>query len=180
MTKRTCPECNINFTPASPRQRFCRPACAHRQRQRQYRQSNTRCYPQGVAQATFNNREATLAAITARFQSELQLIRIADKRKQNSLMRTYDNKLDAAYAKLNESARSLSRAESKADELERSVQHLQHENADRLLQERQAVRDMQQLAARVLALHSETNTRLDPSTAAIFARHGWNTEMGRS
>lgn len=182
MTTRTCPECNATFRPASPRQLFCRPACAHRQRQRKYRQSlqDEELRLTGRAGQSSANTHESLAALTALYEATIRKLRRANKRKLSKLTRSFEGRLAEAYEQLNESAQSLSRAQSKADELERSMRDLQHESRQRELRERQATRDLQHLAAKVLTLHAGANTRLDPSTAAIFARRGWNTEMGRS
>ncbi|MDO5744821.1 MAG: hypothetical protein Q4P23_10155 [Micrococcaceae bacterium] len=182
MTTRTCPECNTTFTPASPRQLFCRPACAHRQRQRKYRQSiqdEELRLTNHVDRPKTNNQEST-AALTALYEATIRNLRLTERRKLANVTRSLEDKLATAYEQLNESAQTLSRAQSKADILQRLAQRLDHENKQRELNERQAIKDMQHLAARVLTLHSAANTHLDPSTAAIFARRGWNTEMGRS
>ncbi|WP_104091805.1 hypothetical protein [Arthrobacter sp. GMC3] len=182
MTTRTCPECNTTFTPASPRQLFCRPECAHRQRQRKYRQSlqDEELRLSGHSGESKANSQKSLAALTALYEATIRKLRRTNKRKLSNLTRSFEGRLAEAYEQLNESAQAASRAQSKADELKRSVQRLQHENTARVLSEQQAVKDMQHLAAKVLTLHSDSNARLDPSTAAIFARRGWNTEMGRS
>ncbi|ALE91163.1 hypothetical protein AOC05_00290 [Arthrobacter alpinus] len=182
MNAQTCPECNTTFTPASPRQLFCRPACAHRQRQRKYRQSlhdETLRKTCNVDQSKTNSQKE-IAALTAIYAASIRSLRSTNKRKLATLTRSFEGRLVAAYEQLNESAQAVSRAESRADALERSMQRLQHENAGRLLRERQTVKDMQQLAVRVLSLHWDANTRLDKTSAAIFARRGWNTEMGKS
>ena len=182
MTTRTCPECNTTFTPASPRQLFCRPACAHRQRQRKYRQSlqDEELRMTGRAGQSQASTQESLAALTALYEATIGSLRLTERRKLSKLTRSFEGRLAEAYEQLNESAQALSRAQSKADDLQHLVQRLHHENKQRDLSERQAIKDMQHLAARVLTLHSNANTRLDPSTAAIFARRGWNTEMGRS
>ena len=182
MTTRTCPECNTTFTPFSPRQLFCRPACAHRQRQRKYRQSlqDEELRMTGhVGQSKANNQEG-MAALTALYEATIRNLRSTNKRKLAAVTRSFEDRLATAHAQLNESAQAVSRAQSKADELQRSVKRLLHENKQRELSEQRAVKDMQQLAARVLTLHSNANTRLDRTSAAIFARRGWNTEMGKS
>lgn len=120
------------------------------------------------------------AALTALYEATIRNLRSANKRKLATVTRSFEDRLATAYAQLNESAQALSRAQSKADALQRSMRHLQHENKQRELSEQMAIKDMQQLAARVLGLHSAANTRLDPKAAAIFARRGWNTEMGKS
>lgn len=182
MATRTCPECNTPFIPASPRQLFCRPACAHRLRQRKYRQSLQveELRMTGRAGQSRANNQESLAALTALYEASLRKLRRANKRKLSKLARSFEGRLADAYEQLNASAQTLSRAQSKADDLQRLVRHLQHENKQRELREGQAIKDMQHLAAKVLTLHSAANTRLDPSMAAIFARRGWNTEMGRS
>lgn len=182
MTTRTCPECNITFTPASPRQLFCRPACAHRQRQRKYRQSlqDEELRMAGRAGQSRVETQESLAALTALYEATIRNLRLTERRKLSNLTRSFEGRLAIAYEQLNEGAQSLSRAQSKADELERSMRDLQHESRQRQVHERQAVKDMQHLAARVLTLHSDANTHLDPSTAAIFARRGWNTGRDRS
>ncbi|POH60310.1 hypothetical protein [Arthrobacter glacialis] len=124
--------------------------------------------------------QEAMEALTALYEATIRNLRFSERRKLMNVTRSFEVKLAAAYEQLNESAQAESRAQSKADDLERSVRDLRHESKQRELSERLAVRDMQQLAARVLTLHSDANTRLDPSTAAIFARRGWNTEMGRS
>ncbi|MDQ0276542.1 chromosome segregation ATPase [Arthrobacter silviterrae] len=121
-----------------------------------------------------------MAALTALYEATIRKLRRANKRKLSNLTRSFEGKLAEAYEQLNQSAQTLSRAQLKADDLQRLVRHLQHEDKQRELSEGQATRDMQHLAAKVLTLHSTTNTRMDPSTAAIFARRGWNKEMGRS
>lgn len=182
MTTRTCPECNTTFTPASTRQLFCRPACAHRQRQRKYRQGlqDEELRMTGHAGQSRANSQEALAALTALYEATIRNLRLTERRKLSNLTRSFEGRLATAYEQLNENAQALSRAQSKADDLQRLVQRLQHENKQRALRERQAVRDMRHLAAKVLTLHLNANMRLDPSTAAIFARRGWNTEMGRS
>ncbi|NVM98423.1 hypothetical protein [Arthrobacter sp. SDTb3-6] len=124
--------------------------------------------------------QESLAALTALYEATIRNLRLTERRKLSNLTRSFEGRLAEAYEKLNESAQAVSRAQSKADDLQRLVLRLHHENKQHELSERQAVKDMQHLAARVLALHSNANTHLDPSTAAIFARRGWNTEMGRS
>lgn len=121
-----------------------------------------------------------MTALTALYEATIRNLRSAHQRKLARITRSFERRLDAAHEQLNERAQAVSRAQSKADDLQRSMQHLQHENEQRLLSERQAVKDMQHLATKVLRLHSNANMRLDPSTAAIFARRGWNTEMGKS
>lgn len=182
MTTRTCPECNTTFTPASPRQLFCRSTCAHRQRQRKYRQSLqvNELRLTGRAHQSKTNTQESLAALTALYEATLRSLQITERRKLANVTRTFEDRLATAYEQLNESAQATSRAQSKADELERSVQLLQHENEQRGLSERRAVKDMQRLAARLLELHSAANMRLDRTSSEIFARRGWNTEMGRS
>ncbi len=177
-----CPECNTTFMPASSRQLFCRPACAHRQRQRKYRvihQSESEPTTRSAGRSESNGREA-MTALTALYEATIRSQRLTERRKLANVTRSFEGKLAAAHEQLNESAHAVSRAQAKADELERSVQRLEHENAERLIRERQAVKDMQQLAVRVLGLHSDANTQLDTTTAAIFARRGWNTNMDRS
>ncbi len=182
MTTRTCPECNTTFTPASPRQLFCRPACAHRQRQRKYRQSlqDEELRLTGHAGQPKAHTQESLAALTALYEATIRNLQLAQRRKLTHLTRSFEHKLATAYEQLNESAQAVSRAQSKADELERSVQLLQYENEQRGLSEQRAVKDMQRLGARVLTLHSASNLRLDRTSAEIFARRGWNTEMGTS
>ena len=182
MTTRTCPECNTTFTPASPRQLFCRPACTHRQRQRKYRQS---LKGEELQIASHDDRSETnsqeaVTALTALYEATIRNLRSTNQHKLAIVTRSFEDNLATAYEQLNESAQALSRAQSRADALQRAMKHLQHEHKQRELRERQAIKDMQQLAARVLTLHSNANTRLDPSTTAIFARHGWNTEMNKS
>lgn len=182
MTTRTCPECNTPFTPATPRQLFCRPACAHRQRQRKYRQSlqDEELRLTGRAGQPRTETQESLAALTALYEATIRNLRLTEHRKLASVTRSFEDKLATAYEQLNESAQAVSRAQSGADDLQRLVQRLQHESKQREFREVQAIKDMQHLAAKVLTLHSDANTRLDPSTAGIFARRGWNTEMGRS
>lgn len=182
MTPRICPECNTTFTPSSTRQLFCRPACAHRQRQRNYRHTSPAGSPAASNrndQSTTDNREA-LAALTALYEATIRNLRSTHQRQLTRITQSFESQLAAAHEKLNVSAQAVSRAQSKADELQRSMQHLNLENEQRRLSQIQAVKDMRHLAAQVLVLHSDANTRLDQSTAAIFARRGWNTEMGRS
>lgn len=182
MTTRTCPDCNTTFTPASPRQLFCRPACAHRQRQRKYRQNlrDEELRTTGhVDQLKANNQES-LAALTALYEASMRNLRSANKRKITAVTRSLEGQLAAAYEQLNESAQSVSRAQSEADDLQRLAKRLRRENKQRELREQQAAQDLQQLAARVLVLNRDANTRLDRTAAEIFARRGWNTEMGRS
>jgi hypothetical protein len=182
MSIQICPECNTTFSPASSRQLFCRPACAHRQRQRKYRQSTigvTTSVASRVDQSRTDSHEAT-AALTALYEAALRKLRSADERKLASVTQSFEDRLATAYEQLNGRGQEVSRAKSKADELERSVHRLEHENTELLIRERKAVRDMQQLAVRVLALHGDANTRLDTTSAAIFARRGWNTEMRMS
>ncbi|WP_449373045.1 hypothetical protein [Arthrobacter psychrolactophilus] len=121
-----------------------------------------------------------MAALTALYEATIRNLRLTERRKLASVTQSFEGRLAEAYEQLNESAQKLSRAQSKAAELERTVRHLQHETKQREISEGQAIKDMQHLAAKVLALHSNANTHLDPSTAAIFARRGWNTEMSRS
>ncbi len=132
-----------------------------------------------TGQSKATNQES-LAAITALYEATIRKLRRANKRKLSKLTLSFEGRLAEAYEQLNASAQTLSRAQSKADDLQRLVRHLQHEGKQREVREGQAARDMQHLAAKVLTLHSNANTRLDPSTAAIFARRGWNTEVGRS
>ncbi len=182
MTTRICPECTTAFTPSSTRQLFCRPACAHRQRQRNYRHTTPAGSPEAKTrndQSIADNREA-MAALTALYEATIRNLRSTHQRKLARITRSFESQLAAAHEQLNERAQAASRAQSKADDLQRSMQHLQHENKQRELSERQSIKDMQHLAAKVLTLHSNANMRLDPSTAAIFARRGWNTEMGTS
>ncbi|WP_315913278.1 hypothetical protein [Arthrobacter sp. lap29] len=181
MTTRICPECTTAFTPSSTRQLFCRPACAHRQRQRNYRHT-TPAGPEAktrIDQSIADNREA-MAALTALYEATIRNLRSTHQRKFARITRSFESQLAAAHEQLNERAQAASRAQSKADDMERSMRHLQRENKLRELSERQSIKDMQHLAAKVLTLHSNANMRLDPSTAAIFARRGWNTEMGTS
>ncbi|MCQ9164125.1 hypothetical protein [Arthrobacter sp. STN4] len=96
------------------------------------------------------------------------------------MTRSFESRLAAAHEQLNDSARAASRAASKADELEAAVARLRKEREDLALRERQAMRDLQQVAARLMALHDETHTRLDPRTAEIFTRRGWNTRTAKS
>lgn len=182
MTTRTCPECTTTFTPTSPRQLYCRPECAHRQRQRKYRQSiqDEELRMTGHVDRSKPNSQEAMAALTALYEATIRRLRLKERRKLTTVTRSFEDRLASAYEQLNESAQAVSRAQSKADELQRSLKRLQHENKQRELSEQKAVKDMQQLAARVLELHSAANTRLDKSSAAIFARRGWNTEMGRS
>lgn len=126
------------------------------------------------------NTQESLAALTALYETTIRNLRLTERRKLSNVTRSFEGRLATAYEQLNESAQTLSRAQSKADDLQRLAQRLHHENKQRELSEGQATKDMQHLATRVLTLHSDANTRLDPSTAAIFARRGWNTEMGRS
>ena len=126
-----------------------------------------------------NNQEG-MAALTALYEATIRNLRSTNKRKLAAVTRSFEDRLAAAYEQLNESAQAVSRAQSRADDLQRSVKLLQHENKQRELSEQKAVKDMQQLAARVLELHSDANTRLDKTSAAIFARRGWNTEMSKS
>ncbi len=121
-----------------------------------------------------------MAALTALYEATIRNLRSTHQRKLARITRSFESLLAAAHEQLHESAQALSREQSNADTLERSMQHLQHENEQRRLSERQAVKDMQHLAARVLVLHSNANSRLDQSTAALFARRGWNTEMRKS
>ncbi|ALO66735.1 hypothetical protein AS189_09760 [Arthrobacter alpinus] len=121
-----------------------------------------------------------MAALTALYEATIRKLRRTNKRKLATVTRSFEDKLATAYKQLNESAQTLSRAQSKADDLKRLAQRLHDENEQREVHERQAMKDMQHLAAKVLTLHSDANTRLDPSTASIFARRGWNTETGRS
>jgi ribosomal protein L31E len=179
---RICPECSTTFTPASPRQHFCRPACAHSRRQRKYRQTRkgvTTPSTGRIDQSTTDSQEAK-AALTAFYEAALRKLRSTDQRKLAALTRSFENRLAAAHEQLNDSARASSRAASKAEELEIAVALLRKDKAEFTFRERQAMKDLQQVAARCMALHEETNTRLDPRTAEIFARRGWNTEMGRS
>lgn len=182
MNTRTCPECNISFTPTSPRQLFCRPACAHRQRQRKYRQS---IQDEGlrmaghVDQSKPSSQEA-MAVLTALYEATIRNLRSTNKRKLAIVTRSFEDKLSTAYEQLNQSAQAVSQAQSKADALQCSMRRLKYECKQHAVSEQHAVKDLQQLAARVLVLNRDANTRLDPSTAAIFARRGWNTEMGPS
>ena len=182
MTTRSCPECTTTFTPTNPRQLFCRPACAHRQRQRKYRQSiqAEELRMTGHVDRSKPNTQEAMAALSALYEATIRNLRSTNKRKLATVTRSFESKLATAYEQLNQSAQAVSRAQSRADDLQPSVKRLQHENKQRELSEQRAVKDMQQLAARVLTLHSAANTRLDPKTAAIFARRGWNTEMGKS
>lgn len=182
MTTRRCPECTTPFTPTSPRQLFCRPECAHRQRQRKYRQSiqaEELRMTGHVDRSKPNSQEAT-SALTALYEATIRNLKSTNKRKLATVTRSFEDKLATAYEQLTESAQATSRAQSKADELQRSVRLLRHEYKQRELSEQKAVKDMQQLAARLLELHSDANTHLDPKSAAIFARRGWNTEMSKS
>lgn len=126
------------------------------------------------------NTQESLAALTVLYEATIRKLRRTNKRQLSNLTRSFESRLAEAYKQLNESAQTLSRAQSGADELQRSVKRLLHENKQRELSERQAVKDMQRLAARVLALHSAANTPLDGTSAEIFARRGWNTQMSRS
>ena len=126
------------------------------------------------------NSQEAMAALTALYEATIRNLRSANKRKLATVTRSFEGRLATAYEQLNESAQAVSRAQSKADELQRSVKRLLHENKQRELSEQRAIKDMQHLASRVLGLHSDANTRLDKTSAAIFARRGWNTEMGRS
>lgn len=121
-----------------------------------------------------------MAALTALYEATIRRLRLTERRKLATVTRSFEDRLAAAYEQLNESARAVSRAQSEADSLQRSMRRLRHEYKQRELSERQAVSDLQQLAARVLVLNRYANTRLDRTSAAIFARRGWNTEMGRS
>ena len=182
MTMRICPECSTTFTPASTQQVFCRPACAHSRRQRRYRQTRQGMNTPGagrIDQATTDSQEAT-AALTALYEAALRKLRSADERRLAALTQSFENKLAAAHEQLNDSARAVSRAASKAEELEAAVAHLRQDKEDLAFRERQAMRDLQQVAARFMALHEETNTRFDPRTAEIFARRGWNTRAAWS
>ncbi|WP_449371766.1 hypothetical protein [Arthrobacter psychrolactophilus] len=182
MTTHTCPECTTTFTPTSPRQLFCRPECAHRQRQRKYRKSlqdEELRMTGGADQSKTNNQEA-MAALTALYETSIRNLRSTNKRKLAIVTRSFEDKLATAYEQLNQSTQTLSRAQSKADALQRSMRRLKYECKQHEVSEQHAVKDLQQLAARVLVLNRDANTRLDPSTAAIFARRGWNTEMGKS
>ncbi len=132
-----------------------------------------------VDQSKPNSQEA-MAALTALYEATIRNLHSKNQRKLAIVTRTFEVKLAEAYEQLNESAQALARAQSKADALQRSVRHLKHEYKQRELSEQKAVKDMQQLAARVLTLHFDANTRLDRTSAAIFARRGWNTEMGKS
>ncbi len=124
--------------------------------------------------------QEAMAALTALYEATIRNLRLTNKRKLATVTGSFEGRLATTYEQLNESAQAVSRAQSRADELQRSVKRLQRENKQRELSEQRAVKDMQQLAARVLALHSNANTRLDKTSAAIFARRGWNTEMGKS
>lgn len=126
-----------------------------------------------------NSQKAT-AALTALYEATIRNLRLTERRKLANVTRSFEDKLATAYEQLNESAQTVSRAQSRADELQRTVKRLHHENKQRELSEQKAVKDMQQLAARLLRLHSDANTRLDRTSAAIFARRGWNTEMSKS
>ncbi|PXA65123.1 hypothetical protein CVS29_10545 [Arthrobacter psychrochitiniphilus] len=119
-------------------------------------------------------------ALTTLYEATIRNLRSTHQRKLVRITRSFESQLAAAHEQLNERAQAASRAQSKADDLQRSMQHLQRENEQRRLSQVQAVKDMRLLAAKVLTLHSNANMRLDPSTAAIFARRGWNTEMGKS
>ncbi len=182
MNQPICPECDAIFFPSSARQHFCSPACAHRQRQRKYRktrQSGSPLVSGRNSQPETNSHEA-IAALTALYEAALRQLRSAGQRRLDTLSRSYEDKLAAAYEHIHDSTQSESWAALKADELESAVQRLQHENAQLLARERQATKDSQQLAVRVLASHRDANTRLDRTTAAIFARRGWNTTVGKS
>ncbi|MCU6480464.1 hypothetical protein [Arthrobacter sp. A2-55] len=126
-----------------------------------------------------DSQEAT-AALTALYEAALRKLRSADQRKLAAVTRSFESRLAAAHEQLNDSARTASRATSKADELEAAVARLRKEREDLALRERQAMRDLQQVAARLMALHEETHTRLDPRTAEIFTRRGWNTRTAKS
>ena len=121
-----------------------------------------------------------MAALTALYEATIRNLRSTHQRKLARITRSFESQLEAAHEQLNVSAQAASRAQSQADELQRSIQHLQRENEQRRLSQIQAVKDMRHLAAQVLVLHSDANTRLDQSTAVLFARRGWNTEMGTS
>ena len=99
MNTHICPECHITFTPSSPRQLFCRPACAHRQRQRKYRQTHqTGAVPAtGRAdQSTTNSQEATMA-LTAVYEAALRKLRSTDQRRLAAVTRSFEGRLAEAY-----------------------------------------------------------------------------------
>ena len=118
-------------------------------------------------------------ALTAVYEAALRKLRSTDQRRLAAVTRSFEGRLAEAYEQLNDSARTATRATSKAVELEHLAQELQSKNSKLLLRERQAVKDLQQLAVHVLSLHADANTRLDATSAAIFARRGWNTRAAR-
>lgn len=134
----------------------------------------------GQVDQSKNDSQESMAALTALYEATIRNLRSTERRKLSNVTRSFEGQLSEAYEQLNENAQAVSRAQSRADDLQRLVQRLQHESKQRGLSERQAIKDMQHLAARVLTLHSDANTRLNPSTAAIFARRGWNTELSKS
>ncbi|PYG98660.1 hypothetical protein CVV67_19495 [Arthrobacter stackebrandtii] len=134
----------------------------------------------GQAGQSKANTQESLAALTALYEATIRNLQLTERRKLATVTRSFEDKLATAYEKLNQRAQAASRAQSEADALQRSMRHLRYENKQRELSEQQAVKDLQELAARVLVLNRAANTRLDRTSAAIFARRGWNTEMGRS
>ncbi|WP_113718104.1 hypothetical protein [Arthrobacter dokdonensis] len=129
--------------------------------------------------STTDSQEAA-AALTALYEAALRKIRSKDQRKLAAVTRSFESRLAEAHEQLNDSARAVSRAASRADEMEATVTGLRKDKSELAFRERQAMRDLQQVAARFIALNEATNTRLDPRTAEIFTRRGWNTRAARS
>jgi len=127
---------------------------------------------------TTDSQEAT-AALTALYEAALRKLRSKDQRKLAAVTWSFESRLAKAHEQLNNSARAMSRAASRADELEATVAGLRKDKTELEFRERQAMRDLQQVAARFIALNEATNTRLDPRTAEIFTRRGWNTRAAR-
>jgi len=129
-------------------------------------------------QSRTDSQEAT-AALTALYEAALRKLRSKDQRKLAAVTRSFESRLAEAHEQLNDSARAASRSATRADELEAMVTGLRKDKTELAFRERQAMRDLQQVAARFIALNEATNTRLDPRTAEIFARRGWNTRAAR-
>lgn len=113
MTTRTCPDCNSTFTPASPRQLFCRPECAHRQRQRKYRHSLQveELWLTGHVDRPKANNQESIAALTALYEATIRNLRLTERRKLANVTRSFEDRLATAYEQLNESAQAVSRAQ---------------------------------------------------------------------
>lgn len=180
MSTQKCSECQASFEPRRATQLYCSAGCSRRRRERRRldkRRVTSRVAAQTMVAVERADGKAQLLAAETHYQRSLQAeTASAADRLQRTVLKC-ERTIDAQRTQLQRLAAANidlcgELAEAKAETVE-----LRLEVARVLHTARADAQDLMRLAGRLLELTNHVGIPLDRTTADIYHRRGWNTNI---